>query len=518
MSPPSADIESMEVSQRPEIERANGALFVDIRAKGEIDAEHDGIKLAEDGHTILIPQPSDDPNDPLNWSTLRKSLLFCTMASASFLTDFQAAAGAPLLGPQAKEWGISPNHVNYAGNLNLLMIGIGGLFWLPIMSSWGRAPVLFWVNFVGTCMTLGCCLVENFAGYYGTRAVMGFFFSGSLTVGLAFVQDMYFFHQQARKIGLWTMMLLVAPYTSPVFGYFILADTQKWRTIFWVTFALGSFVVMLSIFFLDETWYRRDIAPASQPSRGNRIFRVIGVWQLQTTPGYFIRPKESLVRLFATLMKPAVFLVMLYYAMNLMWVIGVNQTTGILFGTPHEAGGYGMSTKSAGFCAILPVCSVLVGELVGHWNNEWIARRYIRKHNGLFKPEARLPPIYPAHALMVGGLILLGQALGRHLHIGAVMVGWGFFVFGQMVMTVSLTAYILDAYPTAPGEIASLLNASRILSGFSVGYFQLGWGQSVGWAASFGTQAGISAASLTIIIVLHIWGEKLRARGGPLKI
>lgn len=161
-------------------------------------------------------------------------------------------------------------------------------------------------------MTLGCCLVENFAGYYGTRAVMGFFFSGSLTVGLAFVQDMYFFHQQARKIGLWTMMLLVAPYCSPVFGYFILADTHKWRTIFWVTFALGSFVLLLSIFFLDETWYRRDIAPSSQPQRGNRLSRVLGIWQLQTTRGYFMQPTTSLVRLFATLMKPVVFSVMLY--------------------------------------------------------------------------------------------------------------------------------------------------------------------------------------------------------------
>lgn len=205
-------------------------------------------------------------------------------------------------------------------------------------------------------------------------------------------------------------------------------------------------------------------------------------------------------------------------AMNLMWVIGVNQTTAILFETPQEAGGYGMSTKSAGFCAIVPVASVLLGEVVGHWSNEWIAKRYINKHDGIFKPEARLPPIYPAHLLMVGGLILIGQALGRHLNIGAVIVGWGMFVFGQMVMTVSLTAYILDAYPTAPGEIASLMNASRIISGFSVGYFQLGWGQSVGWAASFGTQAGISAASLTIIVVLHIWGEALRAKGGPLKI
>jgi predicted RNA-binding protein with TRAM domain len=29
---------------------------------------HDGLKLAKDGFTVLIPQPSDDDEDPLNWS------------------------------------------------------------------------------------------------------------------------------------------------------------------------------------------------------------------------------------------------------------------------------------------------------------------------------------------------------------------------------------------------------------------------------------------------------------------
>lgn len=30
------------------------------------------LKTTEDGKTILIPQPSADPNDPLNWSSAKK--------------------------------------------------------------------------------------------------------------------------------------------------------------------------------------------------------------------------------------------------------------------------------------------------------------------------------------------------------------------------------------------------------------------------------------------------------------
>lgn len=54
-----------------------------------IDAEYrsDGNKLAADGHTRLIPQPSDDPNDPLNWSWTRKHIVLFIVSFAALLPD-----------------------------------------------------------------------------------------------------------------------------------------------------------------------------------------------------------------------------------------------------------------------------------------------------------------------------------------------------------------------------------------------------------------------------------------------
>jgi hypothetical protein len=34
------------------------------------------LKHTKDGKTILAPQPSDSPNDPLNWSIWRKDFVF----------------------------------------------------------------------------------------------------------------------------------------------------------------------------------------------------------------------------------------------------------------------------------------------------------------------------------------------------------------------------------------------------------------------------------------------------------
>jgi hypothetical protein len=81
-----------------------------------------GLKLAQDGHTVLIPQPTADPNDPLNWSWTRKHLMLAVVSTTAFLPDFASGAGIPLIVVQGKEWGLSPAHVNEAGNLNVLML------------------------------------------------------------------------------------------------------------------------------------------------------------------------------------------------------------------------------------------------------------------------------------------------------------------------------------------------------------------------------------------------------------
>lgn len=61
-----------------------------------------GLKLAGDGHTVLIPQPTDDKHDPLNWSWAKKHAILFVVAFVSFLPDYGSATGAVTLIPQAE--------------------------------------------------------------------------------------------------------------------------------------------------------------------------------------------------------------------------------------------------------------------------------------------------------------------------------------------------------------------------------------------------------------------------------
>lgn len=190
--------------------------------------------------------------------------------------------------------------------------GIGGLFWIPFIYYWGRAPVLFWTTVAGAFFTLGCCLTTSFTTFYGLRALMGFTLTACQVIGLAYLKDMFYFHEHARKIGLWAALFLTAPYFGPLFGNFIIAGTGEWRNVFWLVFAICCFDLVLIVAFADESWYRRDIPQAQQPARGNRLLRVVGLWQIRAHRGYFSPFSTSCHRLLAVFIKPVIIPVMVY--------------------------------------------------------------------------------------------------------------------------------------------------------------------------------------------------------------
>ena len=98
----------------------NDDIVVDANT-GNVDSN---LKLAPDGHTVLVPQPSDDPNDPLNWSSTKKHAILIVLAVTAGLGDYSSAAGIPLITSQGLEWNKTPAKVkvNEIGNLNVLMV------------------------------------------------------------------------------------------------------------------------------------------------------------------------------------------------------------------------------------------------------------------------------------------------------------------------------------------------------------------------------------------------------------
>ena len=60
-----------------------------------------GLKTTPDRQYVLIPQPSDSPRDPLNWSSQKKSYMLAIVSYIAALADYTGGTAIITIIPQA---------------------------------------------------------------------------------------------------------------------------------------------------------------------------------------------------------------------------------------------------------------------------------------------------------------------------------------------------------------------------------------------------------------------------------
>ncbi|KAI0177953.1 major facilitator superfamily domain-containing protein [Pestalotiopsis sp. NC0098] len=495
-----------QTSRERELHEFKDAEGYDVNVE---DGGHGAVKLAKDGHTRLIPQPSDDPNDPLNWSSRKKNICLFIVAATALLPDYGSATGAVTLLPQAAEWNMTEDAVNKSQAGNVFMLGAGGIATVMLSAYFGRLPVMFYFLIVALATAIWCAAATTFESFMGARILNGFFSTCAQAAGMMFIQDMFFFHERARKINIWASFFVISPYIGPLLAAFMIA-TKPWPTPFWVYTAETGVCLILTALLLEETFYDRRIPQAEQPPRGSRPARLLGIAQFRSR---HLRNSfgQACMRIVRVILKPTVIISNFYYLMTFAWVVGINTTLSIFLGPV-----YGFGLKAIGFFYFTPVVAVVLGEVAGHFLHDVLANQYIRSHRGHFEPEARLRAIGIALPFLIVGLVVLGQALQNQWHYMVASVAWGLYVFGIMITTVAISSYNLDSYPEASGEVSAWLNNSRTLGGFIISYFQVTWADAQGTKVSFGVQAAICAGAYLLVLLLMWKGKELRIWAGPL--
>ena len=135
--------------------------------------------------------------------------------------------------------------------------------------------------------------------------------------------------------------------------------------------------------------------------------------------------------------------------------------------------------------------AVVLGEIIGHRLHDFLANVYMKHHQGRLDPESRLIVLWMALPCNVAGLVLFGFCYQEKYHYMVSALAWGLYIFGLMITTVGLNAYLLDSYPEIAGEVAAWLNVARSIGGGVVTYFQTQWVQSSGAIVCFGIEAAI---------------------------
>jgi hypothetical protein len=125
----------------------DGTYFVNTKLQdGSLSEGAKELRTTKDGRTVLIPQPSDDPADPLNWSWRKKHQVLVALTFSALLTDWGMTWGTTLFEAQAQTWGMSVVDISNSLSGGIFLQGPGGVLAVPLVQRYGRLVTM--INFL----------------------------------------------------------------------------------------------------------------------------------------------------------------------------------------------------------------------------------------------------------------------------------------------------------------------------------------------------------------------------------
>ncbi|KAK3077491.1 hypothetical protein LTS18_010113 [Coniosporium uncinatum] len=124
---------------------------------------------------VLVPAPSNDPDDPLNWSPRRKILSTTCMAVYTWMVGIASAAIYSILTPIANDTGLTLNDLNAGTGYMFLFFGWGCLFWQPLALQYGKRPVYLFSILATVAIQIWAPYTRSNGQWIANKILQGFF-------------------------------------------------------------------------------------------------------------------------------------------------------------------------------------------------------------------------------------------------------------------------------------------------------------------------------------------------------
>lgn len=446
----------------------------------------------EDRESNFKASNSMESDDPRNWSSSRKTLLFIALMSSSLLADGAMVWGSTLVTQQAMDWDITVDHSATSMNYGILLQGFGGIFAVPLIEAYGRFPIWVWPQVITMFMVIGATLSHDYGTFTTFRSLQGLFGTVPQVIGLPIIHDLYQQNEWPRMINIWGTTFLVGPFIGPAIAGYIGAGTN-WRISFGVLTALYGLSTLLVVLFGCETYY----VPGKRACSRIRSYFGIGNTELPklATLAYWCQTIVVYVFKFPLLMTGFAVLV------TFLWPIGITTTIDTFMHSPP----YLFDTIEASSMRFAGVIGALCGWVVGYVFNE----RFYHRHSNDWQPEYRLHGVWFPAASLVAGLLTYGLTMNFGKHWIGIAFGWIMVNIGMVAIIVTITSYALAKYPEKSTCVSAILNMWRTCGGFAVGYFQPAWIVRNGLGLVFGIQAIVVCVAIILTITpVIIWGRR----------
>ncbi|KAK5214192.1 hypothetical protein LTS03_003857 [Exophiala xenobiotica] len=502
--------------------------------------------LKKVGDITLVPQPSDNPDDPLNWSPWKKHILLFVVTLTSGVTVAlgpMISPGLPLLAMQFQK---SLDVVStYLVGLFILWTGIFTFFTSAAASVWGKRVIFITSGIALLALNAWGFFAKSFPQFVAMRLMQGFASAPFETLVTSTVQDIFFVHERGQKLAVWGFMIT----TGVLLGQVISGQMIQQLGVEY-TFGICSLIfiplVVATFFFVPETVYHRNtstkgvellqktgtattataksdiditttistteilrIRAGQHPAPARSPISSFGGGELAVFRGRVSDESfwRQVILPFPLFLYPAVIFGSFIYGSFFAWLVAVSVVSVPMFSAPP----YNLSPAQVGLTNLPLLFAGLAGAPVSGWLADKVIRSMAKRNNGVYEPEFRLTLMAIAAVLSTVAFLGLGSSVGA----GAPLAVPLFFVscHSMAIPFASQAAYtyVTDCHPRDANQAFVTIGLVKGVLTFLSATFINGWFEVKGAKRVFWTIAAVNAALSQLTVPMYVFGKRFRA-------
>ena len=198
-----------------------------------LEQEMTEMKKTKDGTMILEPQPDDSMNDPLNWPALRRDVALLSLGFYCMLGGGMTPVLAAGFNDVAETYDVSVPQVALTTGLYMMGLGLGCVVTSPTAILFGKRPVYLVCIVLFAISSIWCALSPNYISLVIARVFMGLAVSPVECLPSATIAEIFFLHERAYRLGIYTLLLLSGKNLVPLVSAAIIEGMHLWRWVFW---------------------------------------------------------------------------------------------------------------------------------------------------------------------------------------------------------------------------------------------------------------------------------------------
>lgn len=182
---------------------------------------------------MLDPQPDDSLNDPLNWPALRRDVALLSLGFYCMVGGGMTPVLAAGFNDVAQTYNVSLPQVALTTGLYMMGLGLGCVVTSPTAILFGKRPVYLLCIILFAVSSVWCALSPKYASLVVARIFMGLAVSPVECLPSATIAEIFFLHERAYRLGIYTLLLLSGKNLVPLASAAIIDGMNSWRWVFW---------------------------------------------------------------------------------------------------------------------------------------------------------------------------------------------------------------------------------------------------------------------------------------------